>query len=101
VSTVSETADGPAAGRPMGRVVAAGVLVVIGIICIVAAILYFSEPAKSLPSVLGAIKYTGHNSVRANDHRSVRGIVALVVGVILLAGAWFSFAWKAKRERSF
>jgi uncharacterized membrane protein HdeD (DUF308 family) len=82
-------------------VVAAVVLAVIAIILIVAAILYFSEPAKSLPSFLGAIKLNGHNAARAGKHRSVRGIVALVVGVICLAGSWFSFSWKAKREKAF
>jgi hypothetical protein len=96
VSSVSETAGGSAAGRPAGRVAAAAVLAIIAILCIVAAIIYFSEPAKSLPSILGVIKYDGHNLTRANSHRSIRGIGALVVGVVLLAGAWFAFAWKTK-----
>jgi uncharacterized membrane protein HdeD (DUF308 family) len=95
VSSVTETADAKV-GRPTGRVVATVVLVVIAIVCIVAAILYFSEPAKSLPSILGAIKFNGHNTSRANNHRSVRGIVTLVVGVICLAAAWFAFRWKGK-----
>jgi drug/metabolite transporter (DMT)-like permease len=99
VSTVTETADETVARRSTGRVAAAAVLAVIGILCIVAAIIYFSEPAKSLPSILGAIKYNGHNLSRADDKRSVRGIGALVVGLIFLAGAWFAYAWKA-RERA-
>lgn len=98
MSTVTDTYDEPAAGRSTGRVVAAAVLVVIAILCIIAAILYFTEPAKSLPSFLGAIKYTGRNYTRSHSHRSVRGIFAIVVGVICLAGAWFSFAWKAKER---
>jgi Na+/H+ antiporter NhaD/arsenite permease-like protein len=98
VSSVSETAGGAAAarqsgGRSTGRVAAAAVLGIIAILCIIAAILYFSEPAHSLPSILGAIKSP---KGRANEHRSVRGIGALVVGVVLLAGAWFSYAWKSK-----
>jgi uncharacterized membrane protein HdeD (DUF308 family) len=97
VSTVTRTAEAPTAGRSSGRVIAAVVLVVVAILCIIAAILYFSEPAKSLPSVLGAIKFTGHNTTRANSHRSVRGITTLIVGVICLAGAWFAYFWKAKR----
>ena len=96
MSTVTDTFDEPPARRSTGRVVVAAVLVVVAILCIIAAILYFSEPAKSLPSVLGAIKYTGHNYTRSHSHRSVRGIVAIVVGVICLAGAWFSFSWKSK-----
>jgi uncharacterized membrane protein HdeD (DUF308 family) len=98
VSSVSEAANVEKVGRPAGRVIATVVLVVIGIVCIVAAIMYFSEPAKSLPSILGTIKYNGHNAVRANDKRSVRGIVALVVGVILLVAGWFAFAWKSKNK---
>jgi hypothetical protein len=65
-------------------------------LCLIAAILYFSEPAKSLPSVLGAIKFTGHNAGRANSHRSVRGIATLVVGVVCLVAAGFAYFWKAK-----
>jgi hypothetical protein len=96
VSTVTETADAPVAGRSAGRIVATVVLAVVGILAIIAGILYFSEAAKSLPSVLGTIKYTGHNASRANGHRATRGITALIVGVVLLAGAAFAFLWKAK-----
>jgi amino acid permease len=93
VSSVSETAGGSAAGRPAGRIAAAAVLAVIAILCIIAGVIYFSEPAKSLPSILGTIT---HPVSRANSHRSIRGVTALVVGVILLAGAWFAYAWKTK-----
>jgi hypothetical protein len=58
------------------------VLVVLGVLGIVAAILYFAEPAKSLPSVL-----PGHIS-GSTVHRNHRGIAALVIGVgfLVLAG---------------
>jgi hypothetical protein len=46
--------------------------------------LYFTEPAKSLPGFLGAITSPAS---RATAHRSTRGIVALVVGVVCLAAA--------------
>ena len=97
MSTVTETAEATTVGRSPGRIVAAVVLVVVGILCIIAAILYFSEPAKSLPSVLGAIKFNGHNLSRSSSHRSVRGITTLVVGVVCLAAAWFAYFWKAKK----
>lgn len=99
MSSVSETYDDePVARRPAGRVAAAVVLAVIGILFIVAAIIYFSEPAKSLPSILGTIKFNGHNLSRADNKRSVRGIGTLVVGLVLLVCAWFAYAWKARRR---
>jgi hypothetical protein len=58
------------------------VLVVLGVLGVIVAILYFAEPAKSLPSVL-----PGHIS-GSTVHRTHRGIAALVVGVglLILAG---------------
>jgi amino acid permease len=96
VSTVSEASGGPVTGRSAGRVIAAVILAVVAILCIIAAILYFSESAKSLPSILGTIKFNGHNASRADNHRSTRGIAALIVGVVCLAAAWFAYAWKTK-----
>jgi len=56
----------------------AAVIAVIGILAIVAAVIYFTTAAKSLPSILGQVQgFTGH--------RTKRGIAALVVGVLLLA----------------
>jgi hypothetical protein len=98
VSSVSEAAGDGAVERSTGRMVGAIVLVVIGIIAVIAAILYFTEPAHSLPSFLGAIKYNGHNHSRAYNHRTLRGVVAIIVGVILLVGAWFAYAWKPKEN---
>jgi uncharacterized membrane protein HdeD (DUF308 family) len=99
VSTVTQqTADETVSVRSTGRTVGAAVLVVVGIICIIAAILYFTTKADSLPSILGAIKYNGHNYTRSHSTRSVRGIVTIIVGVICLVGAWFSFAWKTKER---
>lgn len=73
-----------AQGRSAGKLTAVVVLGIIGVVAIVAAILYFTEPAKSLPSVLGAISSPAS---RAAAHRSTRGIVSLVVGVVFLAAA--------------
>lgn len=98
MSTVTDTAEERTAGRSTGRKVAAAVLGVIGILLIIAAILYFTQPAHSLPSVLGSIAYNGHNHTRAYSHRTLRGIVAIIVGVICLIAAWFAYAWKAKER---
>ena len=82
--------------RSPGRVILAVVLVVIGILGIIAGILYLTEPAHSLPSVLGQIKYNGHNHGRAYSHRTLRGAVALAIGVVVLLAGVFAFVWKPK-----
>jgi len=92
VSSVSETA-----GRPAGRLAAAAVLAIIAIVLFIAAIMYFTESAKSLPSILGTIKSPAS---LANDHRPVRGIGAVVVGLIFLTLAGFAYPWKPKESNS-
>ena len=67
-----------------GRVTAVVVLVIIAVLAIIAAIMYFTEPAKSLPGILGAIT---HPASRANAHRTTRAWVALAVGVVCLVAA--------------
>ena len=58
-------------------------LAVLGVLGIVVAIVYFAEPAKSLPSVL-----PGHVS-GLTAHRNKRGAAALAIGVVLLAAAGY------------
>jgi hypothetical protein len=60
------------------------VLAIIAIVALVATIMYFTEPAKSLPSVLGTIT---HPASRANAHRSTRGLITLIVAVVCLVAA--------------
>ena len=71
-------------GRSPGRAVIAAVLAVIAVLAIIACVIYFTEPARSLPSVLGAIT---HPASRADAHRSTRGWAALAVGVVCLVAA--------------
>ena len=61
------------------RQLIAGVLIVIGILALVVGILYFTIEAKSLPSILGQLRHF-------HGHRTKRGIAAVVVGVLLVAG---------------
>jgi hypothetical protein len=77
-----------ARGLSPGRVTTVAVLTVIAVLAVIAAVLYLTEPARSLPSVLGAITQPAS---RADGHRATRGWVALVVGVICLAAAGFAF----------
>jgi len=61
--------------------------VVLGVVLIVLAIVYFVEPAHSLPSF-----FPGHvsaSSSEANHHHTKHGIAALVVALACFAFAWF------------
>ncbi|HXT92583.1 MAG TPA: hypothetical protein VN714_25390 [Trebonia sp.] len=78
-----------------GRVTAVVVLAVIGVLAVIAAIMFFTEPARSLPSVLGTIT---HPASRADAHRSSRGAVSLAIGVICLAAA-FASLWHRPTSR--
>lgn len=78
-----------ASGRSSGKTIVAVVLVVIAVLAIVAGIIYFIEPAHSLPSILGRITHPPASLSRANASRSLRGAGALVVGVICLVAAFF------------
>jgi uncharacterized membrane protein HdeD (DUF308 family) len=57
--------------------------VVAGLALIVIAVVYFAEPASSLPSWL-----PGHES-GSGHHHVKHGIAALLVGLACLAFAWF------------
>jgi uncharacterized membrane protein HdeD (DUF308 family) len=74
-----------ARGWSPGKMIAVAVLLIIAALAIIAGIMYLTEPAKSLPSILGTIT---HPVSQANAHRTVRGWTALAVGVICLAAAW-------------
>jgi NADH:ubiquinone oxidoreductase subunit 5 (subunit L)/multisubunit Na+/H+ antiporter MnhA subunit len=54
------------------------VLVVLGILAVVAGIIYLVEPIHSLPSF-----FPGH-APHGQGHHHIRGYIAIVVGIILL-----------------
>ena len=56
---------------------------VVGIALIVIAIVYFAEPAGSLPSF-----FPGHQS-GSGHHHVKHGIASLLVGLAVLVFAWF------------
>jgi hypothetical protein len=58
--------------------------VVVGIALIVVAVVYWAEPAKSIPSF-----FPGHKS-GSNHHHTKHGIAAFLVGLACLAFAWFN-----------
>jgi len=55
----------------------------VGIALIVVAIVYWAEPAKSLPSF-----FPGHQA-GSNHHHVKHGIASFLVGLALLVFAWF------------
>jgi uncharacterized membrane protein HdeD (DUF308 family) len=64
------------------------VAVVVGVLLLVIAALYFAEPAKSLPSF-----FPGHSAAggsEATHHHVKHGIAALVVGLGCFVIAWFA-----------
>jgi hypothetical protein len=67
---------------PKSRLLTAAA-VVIGIALIVVAVIYWVEPAHSLPSF-----FPGHKS-GSTHHHIKHGIAAFVVGLAVLAFAWF------------
>jgi hypothetical protein len=56
----------------------------LGVICLLAAVMYFVMPAGSLPSFI-----PGYEAGGTRVHVK-HGIVAAVVGVVLFGIAWFS-----------
>jgi uncharacterized membrane protein YidH (DUF202 family) len=63
-------------GRPL-----AVILAILGVLAIIAGILYLAGVANSLHFMVGSV-HKGHHLVRA--------AVSLVVGIALLIGAWFA-----------
>ena len=57
--------------------------VILGLLLIVVAVLYFVDPAKSLPSF-----FPGH-AAGSTHHHTKHGIAALVVGLGCFVVAWF------------
>jgi uncharacterized membrane protein HdeD (DUF308 family) len=58
--------------------------VLAGLVLIAVAIVYFADPAKSLPSF-----FPGHDSA-SSHHHTKHGIAALVVALACFIFAWFA-----------
>jgi UDP-N-acetylmuramyl pentapeptide phosphotransferase/UDP-N-acetylglucosamine-1-phosphate transferase len=80
--------------RPVDRRLLAGIAVVLGIALIAVAIVYWAEPAKSLPSF-----FPGHTA-GSNHHHTKHGIAAFLVGLACFAFAWFNTGPKKTRSAS-
>ena len=62
--------------------------VVLGILLIAVAIVYWVEPAKSLPAF-----FPGHDS-HSTTHHFKHGLAAFLLGLAVLAFAWFQTGGK-------
>jgi hypothetical protein len=82
-------------GAPLSnsRLLAAAAAVA-GVVLIVIAVVYFAEPAKSLPSF-----FPGHQA-GSGHHHTKHGIAALALGLAALAFAWFQTGPKSRSEAS-
>ncbi len=70
--------------------------IVLGVLLIVVAVVYFVTPEHSLPSF-----FPGHvsaGSATASNHHTKHGIAALVVAIACFAFAWFQTGPKAKQQ---
>jgi NADH:ubiquinone oxidoreductase subunit 5 (subunit L)/multisubunit Na+/H+ antiporter MnhA subunit len=62
--------------------------VILGVVLLVVAVIYFVEPEHSLPSF-----FPGHasaTSAEANHHHTKHGIAAFLLGLACFAFAWFN-----------
>jgi len=75
----------------VNRRLLASLAIVVGIALIVIAIVYWAEPAKSLPSF-----FPGHQA-GSNHHHTKHGIAAFLVGLASFAFAWFNTGPKRSR----
>jgi hypothetical protein len=75
-----------ASGKSSGKTIIAIVLVVLAVLLVIAAIIFFVEPAHSLPSFMGKITHPPH---RADATRPLHGIAALVAAIVCLVAAFF------------
>jgi hypothetical protein len=68
--------------------------VVLGVVLIVIAVVYWAEPAGSLPSF-----FPGHEA-GSSHHHVKHGIAAFLVGLACLAFAWFNTGPKKRTEQT-
>ena len=89
MSTVTESGT-----RSSGKRIGALILAIVGILLIILALIYVTTKAGSLPSFI-----PGHLH-HSSGHHPLRAGVALVVGLVLLGGAWWLGFGGKKAARS-
>ena len=71
------------------RALTAVVAILIGLAALAVGVIYLTVEAKALPSIMGQM----HG---VTGHRSTRGIAAVIVGVVLLAGGGGLLAYRPR-----
>lgn len=61
--------------------------VIVGVVLVVVAVVYFVTPEHSLPSFFPG--HTSATSAEANHHHTKHGLAALIVALACFAFAWF------------
>jgi NADH:ubiquinone oxidoreductase subunit 5 (subunit L)/multisubunit Na+/H+ antiporter MnhA subunit len=61
--------------------------IILGVLMLVVAVIYFVQPEHSLPSFFPG--HASESSPEANHHHSKHGIAALVVAIACFIFAWF------------
>ncbi len=89
MSTVTESGT-----RSSGKRIGALILGIVGILLVILAVIYMTTAAGSLPSFI-----PGHVN-GSTGHHPLRVGVALVVGLVLLGGAWWLGFGGKKAARS-
>jgi hypothetical protein len=68
--------------------------IILGIALIVIAIVYWAEPAKSLPSF-----FPGHQA-GSSHHHTKHGIASFLVGLACFVFAWFNSGGSGRTQRT-
>ena len=87
----SASTSGASSGASSGRGPLVIVLTIIGILAIIAGILYVSGAANSIHFMVGSVHH-GHHQIRA--------IVSFVIGIACLIGAYIAYTRPAGRSAS-
>jgi hypothetical protein len=77
--------------RPSAARLLTAAAVLLGLLFIAVAVVYWVEPARSLPGF-----FPGHEA-GSNHHHVKHGIAALVLGLALLVLAWFQTGTKRRQ----
>ncbi len=75
-------------GNSSGRQILAAILAILGVLAIIAGVLYVSGAANSLHFMVGSVHHGRHQ---------VRAAVSFVAGVALLIGAWLAVRPRSRR----
>lgn len=67
---------------------------VLGVVLIVIAVMYFTKTASQLPAFFPGHE-TGQNAI--HHHHTKHGILALLLGIVSLIGAWMTTGRKSAR----